>query len=389
MEVVPGVNVGGGRVDIPNRMITTQANLEDEVEVMLRMLSRGFLDLHLGVRTGDIVDPYAIPETMGEGMQMLSKLCVRASVNDLGDSIHCLSDTARRLPVGDWGVPALAAPFRFAEVRLLSNEPVAPTEECRALAAKGQPDDAFEDIHHRQLREIVRRVRTEGRLQIYSLLRERIVRKPVYDRRELSDFLEDHAIVVADDVLRRWSTEIPLGALRRDGSFNICRNCGGLLYPHRDKTAFPDGRCRIGACLEEVPSSRAGATIESATGWRVFTDDILAYWVGPGLAEIRLHDELRRSGVDVMLYPRDDTADVGRSQELGIDVKSYSCPRLLGETLSDRLGGLATFDQRYVAIPDSMVNRRPHYLDDLRRAYTGTIPITFAKVSDVAKMVIA
>jgi len=106
------------------------------------------------------------------------------------------------------------------------------------------------------------------------------------------------------------------------------------------------------------------------------------------LAEIRLHDELRRAGVDVMLYPRDDTADVGRSHELGIDVKSYSCPRLLGETLSDRLGGLATFDQRYVAIPDSMVNRHPYYLDDLRRAYTGTIPVTFAKVSDIAKMVI-
>jgi hypothetical protein len=100
--------VGGGRIDIPNRMITTQAESEDEVEVMLRMLSRGFLDLHLGVRAGDIVDPYAIPETMGEGMQMLSMLCVRASVNDLGDSVHCLSDTARCLPVGDWGVPALA-----------------------------------------------------------------------------------------------------------------------------------------------------------------------------------------------------------------------------------------------------------------------------------------
>ncbi|WGS20181.1 MULTISPECIES: hypothetical protein [unclassified Bradyrhizobium] len=355
---------------------------------MLRVLSRGFLDLHLGVRAGDIVDPYTLPETIGAGMQMLSKICITSSVNDLGDSIHCLSDIARRLPVGDWGVPALAAPFRFAEVKLLSSEPVAPSEECRALAAKGQTDDAFEDIHHRQLREIVQRVRTESRLQIYSLLRERIVRKPVYERRELSDFLEDHAIVVADDVLRRWSTGIPLGALLRDGSFKICANCGGLLYPHRDRAAFPDGRCRIGPCLEEVPSSRAGATIENATGWRAFADDILAYWVGPGLAEIRLHDELRRAGVDVTLYPRDDAADVGRSHELGIDVKSYSCPRLLGETLSERLGGLATFDQRYVAIPDAIVNRRPHYLDDLRHAYQGATSVTFAKVSDVARMVI-
>jgi hypothetical protein len=131
-----------------------------------------------------------------------------------------------------------------------------------------------------------------------------------------------------------------------------------------------------------------GATVEDASGWRIFADDILAYWVGPGLPEIRLHDELRAAGVDVVLYPRDDAADVGRSHELGIDVKSYSCPRLLGETLSERLGGLATFDERYVAIPDAMVDRRPHYLDDLRLAYRGTKSVHFAKVSDVARLVI-
>jgi hypothetical protein len=369
-------------------MVTTQADSEDVVEVALRMLSRGFVDLHLSARSGEIVDPFQLPESMGVGMQMLSRLCLTSAVGDIADSIHCLSDLARRLPVGSWGVPALAAPFRFAEAKLLSPEPVAPTEECRALAAKGQSDDAFEDIHHRQLREIVQRVRTEQRLQIYSILRERVVRKPVYERRELSDFLEENGVVVADEVLRRWSTEIPLGAMRRDGSFNICGNCGGLLYPHRDTTAFPEGRCRIGPCLEEVPSSRAGATIETASGWRVYADDILAYWVGPGLSEIQLHDELREAGVDVVLYPRDDAADVGRSHELGIDVKSYSCPRLLGETLSERLGGLATFNRRYVAVPDAMVNRRPHYLEDLRLAYRGSTPVVFAKVGDVVGLVV-
>jgi hypothetical protein len=325
-------------------MINIATDSEDEVEVTLRVLSRGFLDLHLAVRTGDIVDPYALPETMGEGMQMLSKLCVTASVNDLGDSIHCLSDTARRLPAGGWGVPQFAAPFRFSEVKLLSTEPVAPTEECYALAAKGLSDDAFESIHHRQLREITQRVRGEARLQIYSLLRERVVRKPVYERRELSDFLEDHAVVVADEVMRQWSTEIPLGALRQDGSFNICAKCGGLLYPHRDRAAFPDGRCRIGPCLEDNPSSRASATVQNATGWRIFKDDILAYWVGPGLAEIQLHDDLRLAGVDVTLYPRDDAADVGRSHELGIDVKSlpttawrhpFRAPRWAGHLRSE------------------------------------------------------
>ena len=35
-------------------MVNTQADSDDEVEVTLRMLSRGFLDLHLGVRAGEM-----------------------------------------------------------------------------------------------------------------------------------------------------------------------------------------------------------------------------------------------------------------------------------------------------------------------------------------------
>jgi REase associating with pPIWI_RE/pPIWI_RE three-gene island domain Y len=359
---------------------------EDETEVALRLLCRGFIDLHLKVRAGEIVDPFALPDTLGQGMQFVSRLCLVGGVPDIADSVHTLSDTARRLPLGEWGIPALSPPFRFAEARLLSEAPAAPTEECRALAAKGQPDDAFEEIHHRQLRDIVQRVRTESRREIYSTLRERIVRSPVYERRELTDFLEDEGFVAADEVLRRWSSAIPLGALHRDNTFNMCANCGGLLYPHRDRTAFPDGRCRISACLEDIPSSRAGRRIQDPAGWRVFSDDILAYWVGPGLAEIRLHDDLRARGFEVVLYPRDDAADVGRGDEVGIDVKGYSCPRLLGETLTARLGGLSTFRERYVAVPDAMVDRRPRYLEDLREAYRGALPVTFAKVGAVVEM---
>jgi hypothetical protein len=369
-------------------MENVQGNSEDDSEVALRLVSQGLIDLHLTVRAGDIVDPFKLPERLGQGMQMLSRLCLVGEAIDIADSVHSLSDTIRRLPVGEWGIPAFAPPFRFAEVRLLTREPVAPTEECRALASKGQPEDAYEDIHHRQLREIVQRVRSEKQLQIYSLLRERIVRNPVYERRELSDFLESNGVAIADDVMRRWSLPIPLGAMGHDGSFNLCSNCGGLLYPHRDRTAFPFGRCRIGPCLEEVPSSISGQSIPDDTGWRVFTDDILAYWVGPGLAEVKLHDELRTAGVNVQLYPRDDAADVGRSDELGIDVKSYSCPRLLGELLTERLGGLATFDERYVAVPDGMVNRRPRYMEDLREAYRGNTKVTFARVGDIKRLIV-
>src|SRR5882724_6837709 len=100
-------------------MLTKQADSEDTVEFALRMLSRGFVDLHLGVRAGSIVDPFALPESLGIGMQMLTRLCLIGGAPDIADSVHTLSDLARRLPLGEWGVPAFSPPFRFSEARLL------------------------------------------------------------------------------------------------------------------------------------------------------------------------------------------------------------------------------------------------------------------------------
>src|SRR5258708_28750876 len=101
---------------------------DEDGEIAVGVLSRGVIDLQQGVRAGEIVDPYSLPQTMGDGMRMLSRLCVKAGAEDLGDSIHSLSDIARRLPVGEWGTPQFCAPFRFADAKLLTAEPVAPLE---------------------------------------------------------------------------------------------------------------------------------------------------------------------------------------------------------------------------------------------------------------------
>jgi len=127
--------------------------------------------------------------------------------------------------------------------------------------------------------------------------------------------------------------------------------------------------------LKRCPRRGLGATIEGRIGLAgFFADDILAYWVGPGLAEIHLHDELRAAGGLMVVFVPERRRRRRRSLHTNwVSMsKSYSCPRLLGETLSERLGGLAdVLTNANVAIPDAMVNRRPHYLDDLRQALQG------------------
>ena len=63
-------------------MLNNQETLEDEAEVALRLLSRGFVELHLKVRAGEIVDPFSLPDILGQGMQLVSRLCLIGGVAD-------------------------------------------------------------------------------------------------------------------------------------------------------------------------------------------------------------------------------------------------------------------------------------------------------------------
>lgn len=368
-------------------MSDAQGQVEDDAEICLRLLARGFRDLHDLVRQSDLTDPYDLPSTLGQAMSRLSRLCLVDGVDDIADSVHELSDLARRLPIGEWGVPAFATPFRYAELKLITVEPAVPTEECAAFASKGVADDIAENIHHQHLREAVAKYRKEKRHDAYSAIRGWIVRNPVYETQALNSFVDSTGLTGADDLIRRWSAHIPEGAKARDGSIRLCRHCGGLLYPHRDRARYPHGRCVISQCREEVPTCELGREIEQTNGWRVFLSDILGFWIGPGLAEVKLHAMLREAGHEIELYPRDDLADVGRYPALGIDVKSYSCPFFLGETLTRRLGGLEEFDVAIVAVPDGLAARRPGYLRELEKAYRGKHPVRFACVSDVPGMI--
>jgi hypothetical protein len=57
-------------------MGNVQGQSDDESTVALRVVSQGFVDLHLAVRAGEIVDPFTLPERLGQGMEMISRLCL-------------------------------------------------------------------------------------------------------------------------------------------------------------------------------------------------------------------------------------------------------------------------------------------------------------------------
>lgn len=353
---------------------------QEDAIVTIRLLAKGIVETARRVADGAIVRQDDMPTSLRSGLERLSRHCLVEGIVDHGANVHVLMDLATT-PIGEWGISSFSGEFPYVRAILIDRDLGVPSADCLDIGMISSEADVYEGIHHRQLREAVR---SHGKRadEVYTLVRERLVRKPVDNQKDLMAFLLDSGLAKISDVFRGWMRPIPLACRFPDGKTRTCAGCGSLLYPTRDTSRFPVGRCRIRACTEVRPTPLEGMVINDPQEWRVASGDILASWVGPGLPEIRLHDELKACGISVRLYPCQDAVDVGVPFALGIDVKSYTCPVTLGERLTRSIGGLAQFERRIVAVPDAKVRFHAGYLSDLRAHYRGDQSVEFRTISE-------
>lgn len=151
------------------------------------------------------------------------------------------------------------------------------------------------------------------------------------------------------------------------GMAHRCAHCGGLLRPHPDKRGFPDGFCPIRHCAAKRRPTVGKALSPERAHLLVALPQILAYWTGPGLDEVALHDAAVRGGLPAEIYPESDLCDVSiGGRAVGIDAKSYSSPVSLALRLNRGIGGLINYRRRIVAVGDEMLGRNPDYIRILR-----------------------
>jgi hypothetical protein len=123
--------------------------------------------------------------------------------------------------------------------------------------------------------------------------------------------------------------------------------------------------CGTRACAASAkPDSSSSRAVDELL--RV-TRGIQQYWVEPGFDELRLYDALKACGVDAELYPHMDRVDIAVG-DIGIDMKCYSSPELLGNKIKRDKGGLAFYELKWLVVPDWLTYVVPHYLDRLRSA---------------------
>jgi hypothetical protein len=347
-----------------------QAMAEDAVALLaqgtLRQYARILTEREI-VRQDD-----GLPPELQSAMNKIGRLYIEEGQIDRAACIHDLLDRARHPLASDaWGLAAFRDPeFCFAKVTLIDPDLRVPTSDCATIAdisgGFGE-DNVIEARLHTILRDSSERLGGRRRHEAYTALRELLARRSLIAERELRLYLDDRALTpLQDTIIEMFLHPVP-DAWLIGGHALRCAHCGTLMRPAADTGSFPDGRCPIRQCHGKHPPRVFERLDPEADRLLVAHPQILSYWTGPGIDELRIYDEARRLGLEADLYPESDQCDVSvGGREIGIDAKSYSSPVSLAMRLNRSIGGLAHYRRRIVAVGDEIAADDPDYLSVLR-----------------------
>jgi hypothetical protein len=308
-------------------------------------------------------------------MALVSRARLTSGLPDVGAEIHDLLHHCTR-PLGEWlPLPSIHA-GRLSQVVLLDAEELVPTLEADELARRFTSTSAtLEELLFSRLSAELRKSSRAAAANYYTRVREFIVRHAIATAADLRELIADLPSSVGMLIGQQFYQPVPDG-WAVEGYMKICAHCGNALKtrPHGDE-------CRTRACAETLAVSSSGSLLLENT--LRLSRGIRQYWQEPGFDEVRLFDELTAAGLPAELYPQQDRVDI-EVGDVGIDLKAYVSPELLGARLQRSIGGLAHYKVKWLVIPDRLIRRIPAYLERLSSALHGT-PIRALSASHVLR----
>lgn len=293
-------------------------------------------------------------------MALISRHCLLNGLPDHGGEIHDLLRFCTR-PLGEWiGIPGVIDAV-YADIVLIDDEDGIPTPEAGELAATFSTLSAHvEEELFAKFKEALGKYSEEAGNDYYTAVRGFIVRNPVATNAKLFDLGKSLPSALWMLVQNEFYETVPL-ALTVNGEVQLCAHCRSLVRPHNG--AF---RCQSRACSQVHPAM-IGETLSSTDCRRVMRA-IRQYWVEPGIDEIRMFDAISVANIQTMLYPEKDRVDISVGEHLGIDLKTYASPEILGAKFRRSIGGLAFYSEKWLVVPDWLVEQTPAYIDRLTAA---------------------
>ena len=295
-------------------------------------------------------------------MAIVSRFSLEAGLRDFGGEIHDLLFHCTQ-PLETWlAVPELIS-SGYGPTVLIDPDYGIPTPEAQELACDFSTVTAhLEERLFAALKEVLSKYPNESANEYYTVIRQFIVRNPVVTADKLFDAskLMPGALWMA--IQQEYFEPVPQ-ALGSNGKIVLCAHCNSMM-----KKGGADGsqmRCQSRACSVSHPA-QPGAEIPVLDARRV-KPGIRQYWVEPGIDEIRLFDALIKAEAPAELYPYQDRVDIAVGN-IGMDLKTYVSPEILGAKFRKSIGGLAHYEKKWVVIPDWLLAATPSYLTRLKDA---------------------
>jgi hypothetical protein len=290
-------------------------------------------------------------------MALVSRVCLTHELPDYGAEIHVLLDRCTT-PLSSWlRIPAIMDQGLGSTV-LIHADDGAPTPEADELAAGfGSMTARLEEQLFASFKGNLGKYSTRLGDTYYTKIRELVVRHPTCTADELASLAAGIPAKLHMLLHDQIYESVPLG-WDIGGGVPICAHCRNALRQGQAGLV-----CRTSACAHVNPA-RIATRAPAADLLRV-KRGVLQYWVEPGLDEIRLYDALVAAGLPAELYPHRDRVDVAVDR-IGVDLKAYASPEILGRHFRRRRGGLVHYATKLVVLPDWLVQETPLYLERLR-----------------------
>jgi hypothetical protein len=297
-----------------------------------------------------------------KAMALVSRICISRGMRDIGSEIHELLFHCT-LPLGAWLPHLLVERRGLSDTVLINEEDGAPTIEAAELAAGFSSVTAgLEELLFSNFRELLEKHPRRESYGYYTAVREFVVRHPVTTSQQIRQFANNLPSTLWMLLQQSFYEPIPFGWSQHD-RVTLCGHCGNAMRPASNYL-----RCRTSACA--AASSAMPLPEIDSVGLLRLRRGIHQYWVEPGVDEIRLYDKLRSLNIAAQLYPFMDRVDIAVG-DIGIDLKSYASPELLGERIRRDIGGLRHYANKWLVVPDWLIARTAAYLDRLRHAIEG------------------
>lgn len=299
-------------------------------------------------------------------MALVSRARLSAGLSDIGAEIHQLLAFCMQ-SLGEWLPVAAVKDAGLTSVRLIDPEDRMPTLEAEELAAgfngvtgllEEQVFAAFQDALSKQP--------AHDANEYYSQVRTFVVRNPVIQRSKMFRFYGGLPTAVWTCIDQQFYEPVPASLVAGD-EVTLCGHCGNIMTASGSALHCTTAAC----CAEHGPNP--GRALPTSDLYRL-NKSLRKYWFEPGIDELRLADKLQALGHKVRLYPNRDTVDLdlGEASVIGVDLKAYSSPELLGERLKRRPGGLRTYRKPLLVIPDWLARRVPNYIDRVSTCLEGS-----------------